>query len=63
MSEWISVKERLPEPLANILCYFANEHRTDISWMDHSGYFAFEESYGKVTHWMPLPPPPGEEDA
>lgn len=56
MSEWISVKDRLPEKSGYYLI-----------WTEHSyyliGFFSSNIDNGKwdwidVTHWMPLPEPP-----
>lgn len=57
-SEWISVEERLPEPYTWVTVYNPNCIYTKIdadeivggNWVRHCG---------KVTHWMPLPEPPG----
>lgn len=57
MSKWISVKDRLPEPLADVLVYHAGGS-IDLDWMDHAGEFMYESIYGCATHWMPLPEPP-----
>ena len=65
MSEWISVKDRLPmsrlvvlsyeKPLNIISMSFYNKKLE--SWIDcDSGYYL-----NSVTHWMPLPKPPKEE--
>ena len=59
MSEWISVEERLPEQLVDILVHHA-KGKIDISFMCADG-FLMENRLGKVTHWMPLPEPPKEE--
>lgn len=60
MSEWISVKERLPEESTNVLVVH-DGGRVTIEWMLSSRKFLYEEIYGYVTHWMPLPEPPEEE--
>jgi hypothetical protein len=66
MSEWISVKDRMPEEGVEVLIYgniyFANRKSIDVDYVDKSGdFFYFDE--GKVTHWRPLPDPPESEDA
>ena len=75
MSEWISVKERLPEEKGWYQVYapsyyggsssgLANINGTMFakwsgkSWSIETGY---HKRPGCVTHWMPLPEPPGEE--
>lgn len=68
MSEWISVKDKLPDKGDQVLCYGEepnNIHddglpfKTGIydgkNWI--SDHFC-ESSYIEVTHWMPLPEPP-----
>ena len=60
MSEWISVYDRLPERLKEVLCYFEDDARIDISWIHSYTQFMYEDIFGKVTHWMPLPDPPKE---
>ena len=59
--EWHSVKEKLPEPPANCLCYSPEAHKagkmmtgtyTEWGWM-FPGYFP------EPTHWMALPGAPG----
>lgn len=58
--DWISVRDRLPEPPCRCLVYTPyNEYGdgmitatfTEYGWMT-PGYI------GQVTHWMPLPEPP-----
>lgn len=63
--EWISVKDRLPEGKVNCLVHYKH------SYCDNDGYWAIGVSFYdgnefhigleyKITHWMPLPPPPKE---
>lgn len=68
--EWISVKDRLPEPSIDVLvCVVAEKdtsfeqgktyHAIDsrVIWtIEHPTSFRTDAfGYGKVTHWMPLP--------
>ncbi len=73
MSEWISVKDRLPEVYERVLCILNGEQ---IVLQLEKESPAFEESFKEflywhepfdeymqiewheVTHWMPLPKPP-----
>ena len=60
MSEWISVKDRLPKLNQEILGY-----EKDIVYWGFYSQFGFldtlEECERKeTTHWMPLPNPPQE---
>ena len=75
MSEWISVKERLPEEDRQVLISCKNKAMFVAAFqqMYFSGEIVWHVSgplganrkvaTDRVTHWMPLPPPPGEEDA
>lgn len=71
MSEWISVKDRLPEYGKDVLVCDCNsrnyisvwslEKDTDGGtnyWEDCRGWW---QSFDEVTHWMPLPEPPKED--
>ena len=62
MSEWISVKDRLPETPVEVLVFnlgtwvlaYWNE---DVGqWILYNG----DKVLRYVTHWMPLPEPPEE---
>ena len=51
--EWISVEDRLPEPLTSVLAYDYKNKRV--------GLFCFKNPENMVSfysHWMPLPEPP-----
>lgn len=66
MSEWISVKDRLPEKSQAVLAFSRDkvqqiaELRDDISGMHRYKWdcdtYDLESDW--VTHWMPLPDPP-----
>lgn len=60
--EWISVKDRLPEKFADVLCLYRSRGYRDntivVDYMEtDDGYFAKQFDYGVPTHWMPLPKP------
>ena len=60
MSEWISVKERLPEEEERVLVYLDSNRsytKTDTDRLINSKWVRWGRD---VTHWMPLPEPPKE---
>lgn len=71
MSEWISVKDRLPEK--HILCLVTYH---PCHWVQNTDFTKTlvgtdrligknmwaRNKYQNVTHWMPLPEPPEEEN-
>lgn len=60
--EWISVKDRLPEAKSLVLGINAEEQRPYVMWFN-GVCWTFEEYViedGIITHWMPLPDPPKE---
>ena len=59
MSEWISVKERLPAHNGDVLTFCAGKV---IINRFCAGMFIYGKCYG-ITHWMPLPEPPEEVNA
>lgn len=70
MSNWISVKERLPKTYVSVLVYIPNEKpfptvREGFYAGDKKGWYAFchDEKHDDVTHWMPMPEPPEEDNA
>ena len=65
-SQWISVKERLPE--TNELCIVNTEFRAIVpalygneSWIFDDGQGWLEKALSYVSHWMPMPKLPEEE--
>ena len=76
MSEWISVKDRLPKSITNkviVFCeseewnsYIGFGHYEDYkgvqTWFNLETQMPFSEWSYTVTHWMPLPEPPKEGD-
>lgn len=61
MSEWISVKDRLPDVSGYYLCtYIIDNHRFYYDrWFDKN-YNKFS-TMDNITHWMPLPELPKDE--
>lgn len=57
--EWISVEEKLPEPLINVLV--TDGESVDIDWFMRSSQEFMHGGRNRWTHWMPLPKPPKEE--
>ena len=62
-SKWISVKERLPEQLTDVLSYRGHINLMQVDCVDEKGKWYSEYKYDEysVTHWMPLPEPPKGE--
>lgn len=56
-SEWISVKDRLPEQFGK---YLVGCKGIDIAQIRL--YEGTWDSLAEVTHWMPLPTPPAEKE-
>ena len=58
---WIPVTERLPEKNGNYIVTVLNTRNKSItmvsSWQATFGLFEIEDTYQKVTAWMPLPEP------
>ena len=66
-NEWVSVDERLPRLRENVLvCAFWHEHwGVYMGWNSGHGWSVScglgQRSDVQVSHWMPLPEPPGKE--
>ncbi len=61
MSEWISVKDRVPEEGERVLVYnptCSEKHRVDIEYRFDRNFWESDGVYSYITHWMPLPEPP-----
>lgn len=67
LTGWVSVNKRLPEKRKDVLVHYGNG-RIGIDWIDSTQCFVFDELYGRVTHWLPIPelpdrrPQEGEAD-
>ena len=69
VDQWISVKERLPECGTDVLLCFHESANMVVGGRDEDGSAWYANTDGEFytecdtppTHWMPLPPPPGEE--
>ena len=61
-SEWISIKDRLPEEYVKVLTYAGPncEMKVDHIVIGYEPIWAcrYEAERSKVTHWVPLPKPP-----
>lgn len=58
--EWISVKERLPEPKERILAYCPNMTEADIGPVSVQWGWTCKQKRSDISHWMPLPESPNE---
>jgi len=72
-NEWISVKERLPEPKQRILAHTIYGYITITHYNlldtdgDLIGFFFINSQFASIqssviTHWMPLPEPPNSDN-
>lgn len=53
---WVSVDDRLPEPLADVLVVY-NDYCVR-GWLSEKAVWYMGSIPIPVNHWMPLPPPP-----
>lgn len=67
MSEWISVKDKLPQESKPIIVYnkktlqvvvAIRRYRKTKGWVWTRNNYMIKREY--ITHWMPLPEPPNE---
>ena len=59
MTEWISVKERLPDKWVWVLVSDGNGADADVAYINDNEDWI--EAAFEPTHWMPLPPPPKKQ--
>jgi hypothetical protein len=63
---WVSITDRLPNKDCIVLVT-DGRHVTLADWTEHDGWMlgredkAFGITAGVLTHWMPLPAPPAQE--
>lgn len=62
--EWISVKDRLPEKnIIVLVCMDNGQYKVVLtSYLSNNGEWVSYDKNRKVTHWMPFPEPPKEEE-
>ncbi len=74
MNEWISVEERLPEDLTEVIAFVPKYKKWHFAYLEDGRWFdddndnqlgysqkdvdGFIDRAEGVTHWMPLPEPP-----
>lgn len=67
VQEWISVKDRLPEPFVSVLVQMPGEDPFPTvreGFISNDGIWQsamFRREHGEVTHWRPMPQPPKGE--
>ena len=68
-NEWISVKDRLPQPCINVIVAICDDvgdtpwRYTTVGWMANDSIWIIDNDIGYgVTHWMPLPTYPAENN-
>lgn len=78
MSEWISIKNKLPDKNGEVLVSDGKEvwikqfiatpdsfcafTKPSFCYWDNSGDGYYIKTRQVITHWMPLPPPPTEKE-
>lgn len=69
MNEWISIEDRFPDKNGDYIIYTGNDSDPEVislyycgnnNWDDGTGIA--KDSYYGISHWMPLPEPPKEEN-
>lgn len=62
MNEWISVKDRLPKEGVKVLACYKGAYLEICKCSEGVWVNRFGSDYTGVTHWMPLPEPPKENE-
>ena len=62
---WIPCSERMPETDTPVICYMRIGQILVMELSDDDGWYCGITRYNPraVTHWMPLPEPPKEDEA
>lgn len=66
MTEWISVKDRLPSEDGEYICTCSHPESTIVTSLSFDNGLFSDDGHGQlwdqfVTDWMPLPEPAGQE--
>ena len=59
-SDWVKCSERMPELNVPVLVHTGSGMRIDKAYDFGDGVSFYEDLYGDVTHWIPLPATPVE---
>ena len=62
IQRWIPVEERLPEPFEVVLVYDKSDKCVSEAYMTRHKEWVGIRMKSDVSHWMPLPEPPKEEE-
>lgn len=65
MNEWINIKDKMPKKFENVLAANKRGKQYDIdkAWWNGSCFDrSTKKPYKNVTHWMPLPNPPTDNN-
>ncbi len=62
VTDWIPCSERMPELDVPVLVHTGSGMRIDKAYDFGDGVSFYEDLYGDVTHWMPLPDMPEKEE-
>jgi hypothetical protein len=66
-ARWVPVDQALPEHMTDVLVVWGEvgDEVVDIGYLSFEGHWRLVDADGlrvTVSHWMPLPPPPSEEE-